>query len=209
MPPRAAAWNGAGVKTKLSLAQLTRGSLLGALICATPLPVFARGERGMSERGERSAPEFSAREMQSLPQFPQRQPQSARQYSPRKTTARLQTRSQLPDGRRTVSKEYIRQRLDWFRVKDPRHFRTHAYFDTLIEAGYDPVLLDGWLDGLYDGVVVVGMPGDLVLDYYGEPTFRNEVVYAGAPAVEWGIQLLPGRVERVTVAGGKIVRVRG
>jgi hypothetical protein len=48
-----------------------------------------------------------------------------------------------------------------------------------------------------------------VLTYYGAPEFRNEVVFQGAPASEWSIRLLPGRVEKVTVVGSKVVRVRG
>jgi hypothetical protein len=174
------------MKTKLSLTRFTCSLLLGVLSCSAPLPTFARQKEERRERGERFGQEL-----------------------PRENIARLETRSQLPGGRRTVSRAYVRQRLDWLKVNDPRHFKTHAYFETLIEAGYDPVLLDGWLDGLYDDVVVVGMPGDLVLDYYGEPVFRREVVYAGAPAFEWGVQLTPGRVETVTVAHGKVVRVHG
>jgi len=94
-------------------------------------------------------------------------------------------------------------------VKYPNHAKTHAYFDSLLEAGYDPLVLNAWLDGLYDGVIVVGMPGDLVESYYGDPLFINNIVFEGAPALEWGIPLLPGRVEKITIAGGKVVRVRG
>ena len=112
-------------------------------------------------------------------------------------------------ARTTISSEYLRQRIEWLRLKDPRHGRALVYFDTLIGAGYDPFLLDAWLDGLYDGVVVVGMPGDLVVSYFGDPHSRADVVYEGGPAEEWGVRLLPGRIERVTVAGGRVVRVRG
>lgn len=123
-------------------------------------------------------------------------------------TPRSESRGRLPAERQASSKDAIRQRLDWLRVKDPRHLRTFAYCDALIAEDYSPLILDAWLDDLYDGDVIVGMPSDLVLDYYGEPVFRHGVVFDGAPAFEWGIQPGPGRVERVTVLGGKVVRVR-
>lgn len=173
------------MKTKLNTFT-TRWTLLTALICTTPILAFAGGNRGSSAHVENSAPEVV-----------------------REHTARLETRSVLPAERTTVTKEYIRHRLDWLKVRHPEHSRMLGYFDTLIGDGYDPLLLDAWLDGLYDGTVVVGMPGDLLVKFYGEPQFRKEVVFKGAPASEWGIQLLPGRVEKVTVAGGKVVRVRG
>lgn len=174
------------MRTRLQLIDITRVSLLGALICTAPMLARAAGK----ERGSEGAPNF-------------------RSVSPREQTARLERRSELRSKQNGVSKDYIRQRLDWLRMKDQRHFRVFAYFDTLIDLGYDPLVLDTWLDGLYDGVVVVGMPGELVLDYYGQPVFENEIVYEGAPAQVWGERLLPGRVEKVTVAGGKVVRVTG
>jgi len=186
MPRRVAAWNGAAMKMKLRPTCLTRLSLIGALICSTPLLTLAGEKKEKETRGGKFAAEVR-----------------------REKITGLETRNELAPERTTVSKEYVRQRLDWLRVKDPRHFKTHAYFETLIEAGYDPLLLDTWLDGLYDGVVVVGMPADLVLTYCGAPVFRNEVVFKGAPASEWGIRIPPGRVERVTVVGSKVVRVRG
>jgi hypothetical protein len=91
----------------------------------------------------------------------------------------------------------------------PRDLKTHAYFLTLLDAGYDPLLLDTWLDALADGMIVEGMPGDLVLDFYGDPLSREEIVFGGAPAEVWSIERRPGRVEKVTVAGGKVVRVHG
>ena len=120
-------------------------------------------------------------------------------------SARLEARSRLEPARHTITKDYIRQRLDWLRFKDRRHERVFVYFDTLLVEGCDPFLLDG----VYDGVIVVGMPEDLVLDYWGRPIFTNEIVFDGAPAHEWGVRLLPGRVEKVTVSGCKVVHVRG
>jgi hypothetical protein len=127
---------------------------------------------------------------------------------PFEETARFEGRSQLASIRRSLKDDYIRKRLDWLEVNDPRHCKAFAYLDTLINSGYGPRLLDGWLDHLYDGVVTVGMPGQLVLDYYGMPVSRNEIVYQGLPAQVWGIRILPDRMMAVTVAGGKVVRVR-
>lgn len=136
-------------------------------------------------------------------------PENFRPPAPREASVRLEARSHVAPRRQTMSKHYIRQRLDWLRLKDPHHAKAFVYFDTLIGEGYDPLLLDAWLDGLYDGVVVVGMPDELVRDYYGQPVFQNDVIYEGAPAVEWGVRLLPGRVEKLTVVHGKVVRVHG
>ena len=123
-------------------------------------------------------------------------------------SARLERRSMVAPARTTISSDYLSQRIEWLRLKDPRHGRALVYLDGLIGARYDPFLLDAWLDGLYDGVVVVGMPGDLVVSYFGNPLSRVNVVYEGVPAQEWGVRLLPHRIEKVTVAGGKVVRVR-
>ena len=90
--------------------------------------------------------------------------------------------AEVEPGRHTITKDYIRQRLDWLRFKDGRHERVFVFFDTLLGEGCDPFLLDAWLDGIDDGVIVVGMPGDLVLDYWGQPVFTDEIVFDGAPA---------------------------
>jgi hypothetical protein len=185
MPPRVAAWKVEAMKTKLTLAHLPRLSLLGALVCSTPMLTLAGERRGMPERLEGFAPELR-----------------------REPSTRIEPRNQFAPERNSVSKEYVRQRLDWLKEKDPHHSKMHAYFETLIDTGYDPVLLDTWLDALYDGAIVVGMPGDLVLDYYGQPVSSETVVFEGAPATEWGVQFRPDRVEKVTVADGKVVRVR-
>jgi hypothetical protein len=124
-------------------------------------------------------------------------------------TARFKDRNQLPSIRRSLKDKYIRKRLAWLEANDRRHLKAFTYLDTLIDTGYGPRLLDGWLNDLYDGVVIAGMPGQLVLDYYGMPVFRNEIVYHGLPAQVWGIPILPGRVMAVTVTGGEVVRVRG
>ncbi len=129
--------------------------------------------------------------------------------APEDESARLEARSRVEPGRHTITKDYIQQRLDWLRFKDRRHERVFVFFDTLLGEGCDPFLLDAWLDGIYDGVIVVGMPQDLVLDYWGQPVFTGEIVFDGAPAQEWGVRLQPGRVEKVTVADGKVVRVHG
>ena len=62
-------------------------------------------------------------------------------------------------------------------------------------AGYDPLLLDAWLDGFYDDIVMVGMSGELVLDYYRQPIFTDRDRLRGRsspglgnPASSW-----PGR----------------
>jgi hypothetical protein len=166
------------MKTNRRLNQITRMSLLAALLCATPLV----------RAGDRREGQWA---------------------SPQEQTTQLEARSQVAPARGTMTKDYIRQRLDWLKIKDPRHYRVFAYFDTLLLAGYDPFLLDEWLDGIYDGVVIVGMPDELVLDYWGQPVFTNAIVHEGLPAQVWGVRLLPGRVEKVTVAGGKVVSVRG
>ncbi len=123
-------------------------------------------------------------------------------------TGDLEGRSQPASPRRTLANDYIRKRLDWLKVSDPRHFKVFAYFDTLIDMGYGPMLLDTWLDRLNDGVVIVGMPGQLVLDYYGTPVFRNDIIYDGLPAQVWSVRIAPGRLAEITVAGGNVVRVR-
>lgn len=130
-------------------------------------------------------------------------------FSAQEQTARLERRSRLEPARKKITTDYIRQRLDWLQAKDPRHEKVFVYFGTLIDLGYDPLLLDAWLDGLDDGVIVDGMPEQLVLDYYGTPVFQNAIVFEGGPARVWGVHLLPGRVEKVTIAGGKVVQVRG
>ncbi|MEO8438651.1 MAG: hypothetical protein ABI540_00355 [Spartobacteria bacterium] len=126
-------------------------------------------------------------------------------FSAQEQTGRFERRSRLEPARKKITKDYIRQRLDWLRLKDLRHEKVFVYFGTLIDLGYDPLLLDG----LDDGVIIDGMPERLVVDYYGAPVFENAIVFEGGPAQLWGVRLLPGRVEKVTVVGGKVVQVRG
>jgi hypothetical protein len=135
--------------------------------------------------------------------------QSSPRQSEHERTFRPEEHPQPITERRPVSRDFVRERLEGLKRTDPAHLRTHAYFVRLVDAGYDPFLLNGWLDSLYGGAIVDGMPGELVITYYGDPLFVNNVVFEGAPALEWGISLRPGLVERVTVAGGKVVHVHG
>lgn len=170
------------MKTKLHLNRVLHLSLLGALVCATPLAALGHGR---TEKGAKLGAPVE-----------------------RDESMRRETRSSVVRDHPTVSKEYVRNRIEELKIRDPRHLKAHAYFEPLIDAGYDPVLLDGWLDALDEGVIVAGMPTDIVLSYYGEPVFRHDVVFAGAPALEWGIRVKPSRIEKVTVAHNKVVRVR-
>jgi hypothetical protein len=163
----------------------TQFSLLVALLCSTSLLTFSAVKETRVERIE-----------------------NAPQFSPDEQTERLQSRSQLTPTRNVITAEYIQKRIGWLKVKDPTHYKAQSYIEAKVAEGYQPFILDAWLDGLYDGVVVVGMPGELVLDYYGDPVFINSISYDSAPALEWGIPLLPGRVQKVTIANGTVVRVR-
>lgn len=170
------------MKTKLHLNRVIHLSVLGALACATPLAALAHDK---TEKGAKLETRVE-----------------------RDGSVRRESRSDVVRDHPTVSKEYVRNRVEELKIRDPRHLKAHAYFEPLIDAGYDPVILDGWLDALDEGVIVAGMPTDIVLSYYGEPVFRNEVVFAGAPAFEWGMRVTPGRIEKVTVVHNKVVRVR-
>ena len=172
------------MKTNLHRNCVIHLSLLGALACSAPLAALAH-DRTENEHFAKLGARVE-----------------------RDGSIRRESRSSVVRDHATVSKEYVRNRIEELKIRDPRHLKAHACFEPLLDAGYDPVILDGWLDALDEGVIVAGMPTDIVLSYYGEPVFRHEVVFAGAPAFEWGIRVTPARIEKVTVVHNKVVRVR-
>ena len=107
----------------------------------------------------------------------------------------------------TVSAAYVREEIESLNKKEPLYIKTHATFLRLLNEGWDPTLLDNCLDALGDDAVMVGMPADLVLAYYGEPLSRESIDFRGKPAELWSVEVKPGRIEKVSVADGKVVQI--
>lgn len=122
---------------------------------------------------------------------------------------RVEDRTVVEKTKGSVTRETIRDRIELLKVRDPRHVRVHEYFETLVAGGYSPVLLDGWLDALYAGSIVAGMPNELVVEYFGAPVGQREVIFKGRPASEWDVRIAPNHTQRITVLDGRIVRVHG
>lgn len=120
---------------------------------------------------------------------------------------RAKERMMSIEDRRLSFREHLHDRLAFIPVAEPRFERVHTCFSSFIDAGYDPIVLDTWIDGLSTGTLVTGMPDDLLLGCYGEPVFRHEVIVEGAPAQIWRVQTRPGIFNEVTIVNHKIVRV--
>ncbi len=108
----------------------------------------------------------------------------------------------------SVSKEYVREQIEKLNPREPRQLKTRNFLIKLLDAGGDPTLLDHWLSALGDDAIVLGMPEDLLLAYFGAPVSREAIEFRGKPADLWTIAHKPGRIEKVTVADGKVVHVR-
>jgi hypothetical protein len=106
-----------------------------------------------------------------------------------------------------ISAAYLRYQIEALDKKEPLYIKTHTCFFHLLDAGWDPTLLNECLDALGDDAIIVGMPTDLVLAYFGEPRSREAIEFRGKPAEQWSIENKPGRIEQVVVAGGKVVQL--
>jgi len=199
------------MKTNIAKAVLSRSIHLAALaaLIASAAPAFA-GERG---EGRGMTREHFERDL--------RDGESSRGGSHEQPAAEARSGFTAPEPQR-VSREVVRQHVstmvERFRsrfperdasLRDSRLRRTRAYCFTLLDTGYDPFLVDSWLDALADDVILDGMPETLVLDYYGDPLVTSETVVNGFPARIWTFEPIPGRFENVTVCAGKVIRVRG
>jgi hypothetical protein len=69
-------------------------------------------------------------------------------------------------------------------------------------------LIDTWSDALAQDEILVGMPTELLLDYWGNPITTESVVIAGGPAQIWSYRVRPDRVTKVTVVGNKVTAIR-
>jgi hypothetical protein len=94
------------------------------------------------------------------------------------------------------------------RLKRDRIYRTRDYLFGLDDVGWPVDLIDTWYDGLAQDDIVVGMPSELVLDYWGNPVTTESVVVAGAPAQVWTYRLHSNRTTKVTIVGDKVTAVR-
>jgi hypothetical protein len=96
---------------------------------------------------------------------------------------------------------------DEVRNRRDRLYRTRDYLFDLEYAGYPIDLLDGWYDALAQDEILVGMPTELLLDYWGNPVAAESVVLAGSPAQIWTYRVHPDQATRVTVVGQKVTAV--
>jgi hypothetical protein len=94
------------------------------------------------------------------------------------------------------------------RLQRSRLAKTREYLYGLVDLGTPDWQIDAWTDALWQNEIVVGMPSDLVLAYWGDPIATDSIVLAGGPAVDWSYRLQPGKTERITVANGAVRSVR-
>jgi hypothetical protein len=200
------------MKTSISKSILSKAihvATLAALVASTG-PVFARekggGRESMKEHSDRDRDARAGetfrgeRHEQSWAEprngFTAHEPHSVSREAVRQHVATMVERFRTHFPGRDAS------------VRESRLRRTRDYCFTLLDAGYDPVLVDGWLDALADDIILDGMPGTLVLDYYGNPLITTETIVNGFPARIWTFEPIPGRFERVTISADKVIKVR-
>lgn len=152
-------------------------ALLGALLCLAPLLAPAQSSSAKSKE-EDVLPKSEVRQLE----------EEVEQTS-------------------TVSAAYLREQIEALDKKEPLYVKTHACFFRLLDAGWSPTLLNQCLDALGDDAIIVGMPTDLVIAYFGGPRSREAIEFHGKPAEQWSIENKPGRIENVVVAGGKVVQL--
>jgi hypothetical protein len=89
-----------------------------------------------------------------------------------------------------------------------RHFRTRDFLIGLVDFGWPVDLVDTWSDAIAMDEIVVGMPSDLVLDYWGNPVSIDAITLAGGPAQIWTYRSHMGNKVKVTILGNKVTSVR-
>lgn len=104
-------------------------------------------------------------------------------------------------------RHFVRDRKSVLNSEEPRFVRARACLFPLLLEGYDRQLLDYWLDALSEDTIVEGMPGDLIVAFYGEPLERRSVIFEGGRAERWSIVRKANQEEQVIVSGGKVVRI--
>jgi hypothetical protein len=86
--------------------------------------------------------------------------------------------------------------------------RTRDLLVQFVDFGTPDWEIGEWCDALWQDDIVAGMPGALVLDYWGNPIATESIVLDGAPAGVWTYHLRTGRTERITVANGVVRSVQ-
>jgi hypothetical protein len=89
-----------------------------------------------------------------------------------------------------------------------RLFRTHAFLVDLVDFGWPVDLVDTWSDDIVGDQIAVGMPSDLVLDYWGDPLTVNAVSLPDGPAQIWTYAAATGGRLRVTIEGNRVISVQ-
>ena len=91
-----------------------------------------------------------------------------------------------------------------FRLRKERIFKTRDYLFGLVDLGTPEILIDTWSDALVRDEIVVGMPAELIANYWGEPIATETVVLAGVPAKVWTYRVRPGKTEKITIVENKV-----
>jgi hypothetical protein len=119
--------------------------------------------------------------------------------------------NELPDARIHRQFDQFARRGDRdgdFRFRRDRLFRTRDFLIGLVDSGWPLDLVDTWSDAIAQDEILVGMPSDLVLDYWGNPLSIDEVALAGGPAQIWTYRSIPGGKVKVTIKGNRVTSIR-
>jgi hypothetical protein len=145
-----------------------------------------------------------------VPAFaPQPAPQVARQTAPTITHekgAQLRLRQRFDALSDRVARDGVA--TTDVKIRKERIIKTRDFLIGLEEIGWPVDLIDEWSDSLAQDEVVVGMPSDVVLDFWGNPLDIEPIIFAGAPADIWTFRRSPRREIKVTVSGNRVTAVR-
>jgi hypothetical protein len=95
-----------------------------------------------------------------------------------------------------------------FRFRRDRLFRTRDFLIGLVDFGWPLDVVDTWCDSVADDQIVAGMPSELVLDYWGNPSSVDSIGLNGQPAQVWTYRSLGNGTIRVTIVADHVASVQ-
>jgi hypothetical protein len=174
-------------------------SVAGNGIAANRVGDFSRGGGNVAVTDNRFAKAEAG--LRQFPYAPETTPQPAREFRTKES----------PDARIRRQFDQLAKRDDKdgdFRFRRERLFRTRDFLIGLVEFGWPVDLVDTWTDAIAMDDILVGMPSDLVLDYWGNPVSIDPVNPSGGQAQIWTYRSRLGNRMKVTILGNKVTSVR-
>lgn len=95
-----------------------------------------------------------------------------------------------------------------FRFRRDRLFRTRDLLVGLVDFGWPINVVDNWCDAIGDDEIEVGMPAELVLDYWGDPILVNTLTLPSGVGQVWTYRSPTDGTVRVTIMNDRVTSVQ-